>query len=207
MRPFTSRRPPCISIVSPGMPTIRLTSRRPSSGDGKMTTSPRSGSLRQDNRQPTNGTRQSKAVLSMKIRSPSRIVGRMDGVGTSFQSATADRKLLSNTTASRIGLPHSCQSVLKRPLGRSDMSGLSGLGDLSGEVRGWEGMRWVQGGDGMAGCALAPRADEAQGPARTGAADGATARGIGPRNDPGAASGPCGATLGEPERTLSASAN
>src|ERR1044071_3319327 len=88
---------------SPGIPTTRFTSRVPPSGEKKTTISPRLGSLHLAMRQVVKGTFKSYASLLTKIRSPSRIVGFMDPVGTSFQSAMEERKVVSTTAAKRKG--------------------------------------------------------------------------------------------------------
>src|SRR5687768_15668240 len=71
---------------------MRLTRRRPSAGDQKTIMSRRFGSAHVINLWVVKGTFRSYASLSTKIRSPSRMVGFIEPVGTSFQSATADRK-------------------------------------------------------------------------------------------------------------------
>src|ERR1017187_9900312 len=96
---------------SPGMATTRFTSRIPSAGDGNTMMSPRCGSAHLAICQVVNGTLRSYASLLIKIRSPSRIVGIMDPVGTSFQSATADRNGARIVTTTRAGRIHSRQKA------------------------------------------------------------------------------------------------
>jgi len=49
--------------------------------------------------------------LLMKIRSPTRMVGIIDPLGTSFQSATADRNGASTATTITAGKSHSRQKT------------------------------------------------------------------------------------------------
>src|SRR5687768_2605132 len=93
---------------------MRLTRRSPSAGDQKTMMSPRFGSPHVINLRVVKGTFRSYASLSTKIRSPSRMVGFIEPVGTSFQSATADRKELIRIARTISGLTHSFQIDVQR---------------------------------------------------------------------------------------------
>src|SRR5439155_5837424 len=91
--------------VSPGTATTRLTSRVPSLGESKTTISPRFGFDHSAMWIVVNGTFRSYASLFTKMRSPSMIVGFIEPVGTTFQSAIADRtekSAISRTNSGRI---------------------------------------------------------------------------------------------------------
>src|ERR1017187_2959106 len=96
---------------SPGTATTRFTSRIPSAGDGNTTMSPRCGSAHLAICQVVNGTLRSYASLLMKIRSPTKMVGIIEPLGTSFQSATADRNGARIATATTAGKIHSRQKA------------------------------------------------------------------------------------------------
>src|SRR5687768_13214930 len=81
------------STVSPARPATRFTSRCPSAGERKTTTSPRFGSAQCPTYQVVNGTRSPYASLFMKMRSPSMMVGFIEPDGTMFQSAMAERNV------------------------------------------------------------------------------------------------------------------
>src|SRR5687768_2153464 len=93
---------------------MRLTRRRPSAGDQKTIMSPRFGSAHVINLRVVKGTFRSYASLSTKIRSPSRMVGFIEPVGTSFQSATADRKEPIRIARTISGLIQSFQIAAQR---------------------------------------------------------------------------------------------
>src|SRR5262245_20906521 len=71
--------------------------------------SPRFGSAQVASRHVVKGTLRSNASLFTNTRSPSRIVGFMEPVGTSFQSAMAERKAHTTSKQVSIGLAHSRQ--------------------------------------------------------------------------------------------------
>src|ERR1035441_8526683 len=96
---------------SPGTATTRFTSRIPSAGDGNTMMSPRCGSAHLAICQVVNGTLRSYASLLIKIRSPTKMVGIIEPLGTSFQSATADRNGARIATATKAGKIHSRQKA------------------------------------------------------------------------------------------------
>src|ERR1017187_2810013 len=96
---------------SPGTATTRFTSRIPSAGDGNTMISPRCGSAHLATCQVVNGTLRSYASLLIKIRSPTKMVGIIEPLGTSFQSATADRNGARIATATIAGKIHSRQKA------------------------------------------------------------------------------------------------
>src|SRR5215831_19430862 len=68
------------------------------------------------------------------MRSPSRMVGFIDPVGTSFQSATADRTANSTTRTTSRGRTHSRQTFRASETGFSGagFSGFSTFSDMDG---------------------------------------------------------------------------
>ncbi len=88
--------------------------RTSSAGEKKTTTSPRRGPDHSITRQSVNGTLRPYASLFTKMRSPCRMVGCMEPVGTSFQSATADRNDPTTIRMTRNGLPISRQNFNTR---------------------------------------------------------------------------------------------
>src|SRR6266550_2358511 len=80
------------------MATTRFTSRVPSTGEKRTTISPRFGSPHFAISIVVNGTLRSYASLLTTTRSPSWIVGFIEPVGTSFQSARADRSELTTSS-------------------------------------------------------------------------------------------------------------
>src|SRR6187551_3203707 len=94
-------------MVSPGTATTRFTSRTPSCGEKKTTISPRDGLSHSPRRWRVKGTLRSYASLFTNTKSPSRIVGFIEPVGTQFQSATADFKGKTMMAANPRGLSHS----------------------------------------------------------------------------------------------------
>src|SRR2546428_2164507 len=86
---------------SPGTPTTRFTRRVPSTGEKSTTMSPRCGSPHLKSATVVNGIFKSYASLFTTTRSPSSMVGFMEPVGTSFQSASADRNELTTSSIAR----------------------------------------------------------------------------------------------------------
>src|SRR5690349_4837071 len=109
-------------MVSPGPAMTRLTRRVPSLGEKKTTISPRCGVLHSARRQRVNGTLRSNASLFTKTRSPSRMVGFIEPLGTQFQSAIADFRGKINAATTAAGLSHSRQRYAKDFLRAGDLT-------------------------------------------------------------------------------------
>src|SRR5579871_1879788 len=94
---------------SPGTATTRFTRRIPFAGDGNTMMSPRFGSAHFARSHVVKGTFRSYASLFTKMRSPTRIVGIIDPLGTSFQSAIAERNGATIAVTNNAGKTHSRQ--------------------------------------------------------------------------------------------------
>ncbi len=112
-------------MVSPGPAMTRLTRRVPSEGEKRITTSPLAGPCHWVTHRLVKGTRRPKASLFTKRRSPGRMVGSIEPVGTSFQSAIAERKGATIAATIVRGSTHSLANLRQR------VSGLAGAAKLA----------------------------------------------------------------------------